>query len=180
MRATLESADETGRIVLSTLEQLRSYCYVVAGIVGELITELFLRDAPVLARVEGTLVEHQLEFGEGLQLVNVLKDELEDAREGRSYLPAGVARSEILALARKDLVGARAYIGALESGGSPPGFIAFTSLAAELADATLLLLERDGAGSKVPRAEVMQLYARHQQASASGEVAHSPSAQSGK
>ena len=180
MHAILEKADEAGNVSLTSLEELRAYCYTVAGIVGELITELFVLDVPGLASVKKTLVEHQLEFGEGLQLVNILKDEKEDAREGRVYLPAGVARAEVLALARQDLLGAWAYIDALKLGGAPAGCVAFTSLSAELADATLDLLEQRGAGAKVPRDQVLEVFGRHQRAASAWAEAHSASAQSGK
>jgi farnesyl-diphosphate farnesyltransferase len=179
MSAILERADDTGAVQLESIEQLRAYCYVVAGIVGELITEIFVQDAPSLAQVQRALVQHELAFGEALQLVNILKDELRDRAEGRVYLPPG-ARAEVLALARADLGGARSYIEALERGAAPPGFVAFTSLAADLAAATLELLERDGAGAKVPRAQVMQLHARHKAASERAEASHSASDQSGK
>lgn len=180
MSAMLERADDSGAVRLDGLEQLRDYCYVVAGIVGELITEIFVQDAPSLRRVHETLLQHELAFGEALQLVNILKDELSDRAEGRVYVPEGVARAELLALARSDLAGARAYIAALERGAARPGFVAFTSLAADLADATLSLLERDGAGAKVPRSQVMELYARHKAVSERAEPSHSASDQSGK
>lgn len=181
MRATLEGADDAGNVKLVTLDELRGYCYTVAGIVGELITELFVQDAPGLLAVRKTLLEHQLAFGEGLQLVNILKDEKQDAGEGRVYLPAAVPRAEVLALARAGLVRAWTYIEALKVGAAPAGFVAFTSLCAELADATLDLLEQRGAGAKVPRDRVAELYERHHRAVSLGaDVAHSASAHSGK
>lgn len=160
MRTTVAGMDEGGGLRLGSIEELRAYCYIVAGIVGELLTELFVHDAPRLESVRATLVEHQVAFGEGLQLVNILKDESADAADGRAYLPASVPRSEVLALARADMARARAYIGALEHGGAPRGFVGFTTLSADLADATLDRVERDGAGAKVPRATVLQMLAR--------------------
>lgn len=160
MRETVESGDAAGRVRITTLKDLRRYCYVVAGIVGELLTALFVHDAPELRGVAPSLAEHQAEFGEGLQLVNILKDEAEDEASGRVFLPAGVERSEVFALARGGLAHAHLYVEALVRGHAPDGFIAFTSLPAQLADATLPRLERDGAGAKVPRAEVMALLAR--------------------
>jgi farnesyl-diphosphate farnesyltransferase len=160
MRATVTTMDEAGGLRLGSIGELRAYCYIVAGIVGELLTELFLHDAPSLEGVRSTLLEHQVAFGEGLQLVNILKDESADAADGRAYLPAVVPRSEVFALARDDMARARAYIGALERGRAPHGFVAFTTLSADLADATLDRVERDGAGAKVPRSAVMQLLAR--------------------
>jgi farnesyl-diphosphate farnesyltransferase len=160
MRATVTTMDETGGLRLGSIEELRAYCYIVAGIVGELLTELFLHDAPSLESVRSTLIEHQVAFGEGLQLVNILKDQSADAADGRAYLPAAVPRGEVFALARQDMARARAYIGALERGRAPRGFVAFTTLSADLADATLDRVEHDGAGAKVPRSAVMQMLAR--------------------
>jgi farnesyl-diphosphate farnesyltransferase len=167
MQKTIEGADEDGRFALATVEQLRAYCYTVAGIVGELLTQVFLHDAPQLRAVKETLLENQVAFGEGLQLVNILKDEAKDAQDGRSYLPPTATRPELIALARRNLVSARHYIEALESGGAPAGYIAFTTLSADLADATLTRLESEGAGAKVPRSTVMQMFARVQQRVAS-------------
>jgi farnesyl-diphosphate farnesyltransferase len=163
MRATIERSDEGGRFGLRTVEELRDYCYTVAGIVGELLTQVFLHDSPQLVAVKETLLENQVLFGEGLQLVNILKDEAKDATDGRRYLPPTATRAEVIALARRDLASARAYIEALESGGAPGGYVAFTTLSADLADATLTRLESDGAGAKVPRSTVMQMFARVQQ-----------------
>jgi farnesyl-diphosphate farnesyltransferase len=160
MRTTVTTMDESGGLHLGSIEELRAYCYIVAGIVGELLTELFVHDAPSLESVRATLVEHQVAFGEGLQLVNILKDQRADADDGRAYLPAGVPKSEVFALARHDMARARTYIGALERGRAPRGFIAFTTLSADLADATLDRVEHDGAGAKVPRSAVMQMLAR--------------------
>jgi farnesyl-diphosphate farnesyltransferase len=103
MRETLERGDAGGNVRITTVEDLRAYCYIVAGIVGELLTELFVHDCPSLASVKDTLVENQVKFGEGLQLVNILKDQAQDAEEGRTYLPGGVLRSDIVELAREDL-----------------------------------------------------------------------------
>lgn len=148
---------------LQSLEELRGYCYIVAGIVGELLTDLFVADAPQLAKVRAELEAEQRRFGEGLQLVNILKDERDDRAEGRSFLPPGVSRAEVLALAADDLRGARRYIAALERGGAPPSFLAFTSLPCELAEATLELLRTDGPGAKVPRAKVVAMFQRYQE-----------------
>ncbi len=168
MHTILSRANEMGCFGLSTVEELQQYCYVVAGIVGELLTELFLHDCPALESVRATLLEHRVSFGEGLQLVNILKDEKNDASDGRAYLPSDIPRGEIFTLARRDLVAARLYIDALERGGAPPGYVGFTTLSVDLADATLVRLEEEGAGAKVSRSVVMQMFARIQQRIASG------------
>lgn len=181
MRATLERADAAGNVRIANLEGLRGYCYIVAGIVGELLTELFVHDCPALASVRDILVENQVAFGEGLQLVNILKDEAQDAKEGRVYLPASVPRSVVIELARTDLARARRYVGALKQGGGPAGYFAFTSLSAELAEASLARLEQDGPGAKVPRTDVMRMFVRYKLAASESVAAdHSAIAQSGK
>jgi farnesyl-diphosphate farnesyltransferase len=146
---------------LPTVEALRQYCYNVAGIVGELLTTLFVQDAPGLEAVQDELAAEGWRFGEGLQLVNILKDQLDDEAEGRSFLPAGVPRTELLALAAEDLRGARRYIAALGRAGAPPSFVAFTSFACELAEETLEALRVQGPGAKLPRARVVATFARH-------------------
>jgi farnesyl-diphosphate farnesyltransferase len=168
MRQVLLSADDAGDVHIESTEHLRSYCYIVAGIVGELLTEVFVNDCPALYGVLPTLVEHQAAFGEGLQLVNILKDESVDRGEGRSYLPVGVTRSELLELARHDIKLATTYIATLQRGGAPGGFVAFCSLSAQLADASLVVLDRDGPGAKVSRLEVMRIFAEVMAATARG------------
>ncbi len=150
----------SGELRLTDLTDLRSYCHVVAGIVGEMLTELFLLGRPELARAAGFLRERSALFGEGLQLVNILKDAGSDGAEGRSYLPAGVPRSEIFSLARGDLAIAGEYVLSLQNAGAPKGIVGFTALPVELAWATLDRVERDGAGSKVPRTEVLRIVNR--------------------
>jgi len=174
MQEVLERASDDGTVELGTIDELRRYCYIVAGIVGELLTAVFLEHAPQLRAVAPVLVENQAAFGEGLQLVNILKDAGDDARENRSFLPKGVSRAEVIALARRDLDRADAYNAALAKGGAPAGFSAFTGLPAELARKNLDLLERHGAGAKVPRDEVVQIFQRYL------ADASSASAQTGK
>jgi farnesyl-diphosphate farnesyltransferase len=164
MKEILAQSDEHGQVRITNLEELRRYCYVVAGIVGELLTELFINDAPSLEKVAGVLEANERSFGEGLQLVNILKDEKVDAGDGRSYLPVGVPRQEVVGLAWSDLRQARLYIEALKTGGAPAGFYAFTALSEELAEATLKRLANEGAGAKIPRTEVFAILARVQEA----------------
>jgi farnesyl-diphosphate farnesyltransferase len=154
------SGDEHGNLRLGTLADLKRYCHVVAGIVGELLTELFLDFSPVLGAARQALWDNATRFGEALQLVNILKDSDSDARHGRVYLPPALARAEILALARDDLRAATDYVLALQSAGGPRGMVAFTALPVLLARATLDRLERFGPGSTVTRADVMDLWGR--------------------
>ena len=158
MASVVARADERGNLRLGSVRELKDYCYIVAGIVGELLTELFLHDCPSLEAQSVELRRLMRSFGEGLQLVNILKDVGDDAVDGRVYLPAAVPRAELFALARADLDEANAYVQALQRGGAPRGFLAFTGLSLVLAFAALDRLEVDGAGAKVSRPEVMQLF----------------------
>jgi farnesyl-diphosphate farnesyltransferase len=153
-----------GELRLRDLADLQDYCYVVAGIVGELLTELFLREQPELAPAATRLRERARGFGEGLQLVNILKDSASDAAQGRIYLPEGVGRAEVLALARRNLDTAAEYVLSLQESGGERGFVAFTALPVRLAYATLDRVEASGPGSKLTRHEVYGILQRLHQA----------------
>ncbi|MEM7480082.1 MAG: squalene/phytoene synthase family protein [Acidobacteriota bacterium] len=153
----VDRADASGRLELRTFEDLVDYCYIVAGIVGELLTDLFLLDRPALASLASYLVERAAAFGEGLQLVNILKDSAADAEEGRQFLPDGVSRSQVFTRARTSLVAATEYVRRLQEGGSDRGLVAFTALPVRLAWASLDRVESAGAGAKLTREEVYAL-----------------------
>ncbi len=156
MAGFVARTDDRG-LTLLTLEDLREYCYTVAGIVGELLTELFLLEEISLRTVAHALRQRARAFGEALQLVNILKDADEDAAEGRRYLPAGVPRADVFALARRDLDVAGEYIETLHRAGAPAGILEFTALPVALAWAALARVEERGPGAKVGRPEVFRI-----------------------
>ncbi len=160
MAGFVEHTDDAGVLQLDGLERLREYCYAVAGIVGEMLTELFVLGSAELEPIVDHLRERAALFGEGLQLVNILKDSATDATEGRNYLPRGVERAEVFALARRDLEAAAEYCRAIQEAGGPDGVVAFTALPVELAWASLDKIERDGPGSKITRTQVFFLHRR--------------------
>jgi farnesyl-diphosphate farnesyltransferase len=146
MAAFVAAGAEDGSLALATEQDLKRYCYVVAGIVGELLTDLFrARDAA---------------FGEGLQLVNILKDSESDARDGRVYLGTAVGRARALVMAREDLLAAGEYVELLQNAGAPRGIVAFTAFPVLLARAALGELERRGAGAKTSRGVVAGILAK--------------------
>lgn len=145
---------------LRTLASLRQYCYYVAGIVGELLTEIFLyRLSPPPADAQA-LRQLAPAFGEGLQLVNILKDSSTDAAEGRNYLPINIERSQVFSLARHDLLQAQEYAKILAQIPSPVGVQAFVIIPIELALATLDRLEMTVGVTKLSRAEVAEIVQR--------------------
>jgi len=155
----VDRTDGGGVLRLETMADLHDYCYVVAGIVGEMLTELFVLGDSHLAGVAGELRSRAVAFGEGLQLVNILKDAGSDAIEGRTYLPRQVPLAEVYVLARADLRKAAEYIETLRAAGADRGLVAFNALNASLAIATLRLLRDKGTGSKLTRPQVVGLAA---------------------
>ena len=83
--------------VITQAADLDRYCYSVAGVVGELLTELFAVYSPLVATVKSTLSPLAVSFGEGLQLTNILKDVWEDASRGVCWLPLCQSEAESFA-----------------------------------------------------------------------------------
>jgi farnesyl-diphosphate farnesyltransferase len=157
MGAIVSRTDSNGQLTLASVDELRDYCYIVAGIVGEMLTELYLLDRPALAPIGDYLRERARLFGEALQLVNILKDSQADAREGRVYLPPSVDRSEVVALARADLRAASEYTLALQGQGAERGLVTFNALLVRLALGTLSAMREQRPGGKLSRMEVFAI-----------------------
>lgn len=75
---------------LARSTDLDSYCYYVAGVVGEMLTDLFCHHSREIAAHRATLDELAASFGQGLQLTNILKDFWEDRSRGACWLPRDV------------------------------------------------------------------------------------------
>lgn len=75
---------------LPDLEHLNDYCYCVAGVVGEMLTELFCDYSEAIARDRSQLLILAVSFGQGLQITNILKDIWEDRSRGACWLPQDV------------------------------------------------------------------------------------------
>jgi len=81
-------ADGRHIIALETEAELADYTYRVAGCVGEFWTRLCRAHLfPRAPLDEGQLLADGTRFGQGLQLVNILRDLPADLRQGRCYLP---------------------------------------------------------------------------------------------
>jgi len=63
-----------------TLEDLEVYCYRVAGVVGLMMSHLMDIKDP-------RAYQHAVDLGLAMQLTNICRDVVEDARMGRIYLP---------------------------------------------------------------------------------------------
>jgi farnesyl-diphosphate farnesyltransferase len=75
---------------LARSSDLDSYCYYVAGVVGEMLTELFCGHSPVILQRRTALQNLAVSFAQGLQMTNILKDVWEDRRRGACWLPQEV------------------------------------------------------------------------------------------
>ena len=75
---------------LARCTDLDAYCYYVAGIVGETLTELFCSYSARIGRQYAALYPLAPSFGQGLQMTNILKDVWEDRSRGACWLPREV------------------------------------------------------------------------------------------
>ncbi len=81
--------DPTRVTALRNAAELDKYTWLVAGCVGEFWTKLgFRRLPPFAARSPNEMIKLGIEYGKGLQLINVLRDRGADLKNGRGYLPA--------------------------------------------------------------------------------------------
>jgi farnesyl-diphosphate farnesyltransferase len=77
---------------LQTVAQLDDYCYYVAGVVGTMITGLFSANSIFIGpNKQKQLHSLSVSFGLGLQLVNIMKDVVEDSHRGVCYIPQELA-----------------------------------------------------------------------------------------
>lgn len=154
MGAFVARSDAKGTLALRDVSDLQAYCYAVAGIVGEMLTELFVNAEPSLEPVRERLEADAVAFGEGLQLTNILRDANADAKQGKTWVPPHVDRAEVFALAEADLARAKRYVSVLSKNWASRGTIAFHALPVRLARATLELVKRQGPGAKITREAV--------------------------
>ena len=75
---------------LEDVAHLDRYCYHVAGVVGEMLTELFCAHSEAIDRNRNKLLPLSVSFGKGLQMTNILKDVWEDRRRGACWLPRDI------------------------------------------------------------------------------------------
>ena len=84
---------------LASQHEMDSYCYYVAGVVGEMLTSLFIDFDPAIAARADSLKSLSVSFGQALQMTNILKDQWEDRARGACWLPREVFRRHGIDLA---------------------------------------------------------------------------------
>lgn len=75
---------------LPTVADMDRYCYYVAGVVGEMLTELFCDYSETIASRRDEMMPLAVAFGQGLQMTNILKDFWEDRAVAACWLPREV------------------------------------------------------------------------------------------
>ena len=108
---TFGAEESEGLISLESTSQLDTYCYQVAGCVGEFWTEISITHTPSLIRWDAEEMKSiGLRLGLALQMTNILRDVPRDLRMGRCYLPeselenAGLRPRDLLDSANADRV----------------------------------------------------------------------------
>lgn len=175
---------------VADLDELREYCYYVAGVVGEFLVAsiggYLHRDDIASMDPEG------IELGLGLQLCNILKDAARDSEDGRRYLPmtaagdgdaAGRTFDEVSTHARACLRGGQKFILAI-----PPeesGIRKFAGLPWVWATLTIARTESTPTAGKINRAAITETIDRFEAIAADDAaltawfeelLAHTPSA----
>lgn len=79
---------------LADLHELGSYCYYVAGVVGEMCTQLFLLHCRDLEPKRDDMMRLAVSFGQGLQMTNILKDVWDDRQANACWWPRSVFAEE--------------------------------------------------------------------------------------
>ena len=75
---------------LKDQQDMDSYCYHVAGVVGEMLTELFCDYSSVINQNHDEMMGLAVSFGQGLQMTNILKDIWDDQKRDMCWLPQSV------------------------------------------------------------------------------------------
>jgi phytoene/squalene synthetase len=132
---------------LVDVDDVARYCCFVAGVVGEMLTQLWALDR----NVPGPRMPLAYHFGLFLQKVNILKDQPEDEASGRFLVPD---RPALLASIASNAQGALHYLHAIPRGDCYRVFCAWSLM---LGAATIAQLDLPRHGR---RAETAQLLAQ--------------------
>jgi farnesyl-diphosphate farnesyltransferase len=120
---------------LQDLAEFEQYCYVVAGVVGELLTTIFSNHSQAFKEKMAGHENLAIAFGQALQMTNILKDSPEDKARGVSWKPINVSHEALLRLAYEKLQESLHYILLIPK--EEPGMRRFCFLAFGLAVMTL-------------------------------------------
>jgi len=85
-----EFQQRESKLGLTNLEDLNRYCFVVAGVVGEMLTELFSEHSSEIRSNKAKMMALSASFGQGLQMTNILKDIWDDLERNTCWLPIDI------------------------------------------------------------------------------------------
>ena len=137
---------------LKDLSEFQDYCYVVAGVVGELLTSIFRHYSPQFSKNIQGHENLAIAFGQALQMTNILKDSPEDRARGVSWKPANLSQLDLLQIAYQKLSDSLTYILLIPK--EEVGMRRFCLLAFGLA---VLTLDKLAAGDHFERQEDIKL-----------------------
>jgi farnesyl-diphosphate farnesyltransferase len=118
--------------IVKTKEDLDDYTYYVAGLVGVMLSDIW-------EWYDGTKTDRNLAvgYGRGLQAVNMLRNQDEDAERGVQFIPDGWTRNDMFTYAKGNLEQADEYIKNISTG----NILLFCKIPLALAKKTLKALE---------------------------------------
>jgi farnesyl-diphosphate farnesyltransferase len=87
---------------LQNLKEVDQYCYYVAGVVGEMLTELFCIYSSSINENRDELMGLAVSFGQGLQMTNIIKDVWEDFERSACWMPRNYFNDDLSNLQRKE------------------------------------------------------------------------------
>jgi farnesyl-diphosphate farnesyltransferase len=91
--ANLQEAKKDGWFSIESESDLDKYCYYVAGLVGNMITELFCSKGNFFSEEKRKkLKELAVSFGLALQIVNIIKDIQDDSQRRVCFVPMEFCR----------------------------------------------------------------------------------------
>lgn len=77
-----------GWFVIESLQELDQYCYYVAGLVGNMLCEIFQAQSWWITRSRyQAMRQYSVSFGLGLQMANIIKDIAEDSQRKVCFIP---------------------------------------------------------------------------------------------
>lgn len=118
--------------IIKTKEDLDDYTYYVAGLVGVMLSDIW-------EQFDGTKTDRELAigYGRGLQAVNMLRNQDEDADRGVNFIPDGWTRKELYEYAEANLKKADEYIESI----SNKNILLFCKIPLALANRTISAMQ---------------------------------------
>lgn len=118
--------------IIHTEEDLDDYTYYVAGLVGVMLSDIW-------EWYDGTKTDRELAigYGRGLQAVNMIRNQKEDAERGVLFIPDGWTREDMFTYAKRNLKQADEYIKVIKT----RNILLFCRIPLALAKKTLKAME---------------------------------------